>query len=305
MRDAPDALIDRFVAPQPIVRLELIRILAPLAILGFMSSRIINARDWISDAGFRIPTSIEDYRQPLAIPGVPVWMAYAIVTLLVIAGLMVVAGAFTRVAAATFFVILVYVALADRMAAFTVSKISPVIALGLFLSPAGARYSVDAWRAKRRDKNWLPPTHCGWGSVRFFQVWLGVFYLSSGIAKAKGDWLSDPYVLWSHIHDSYQTWVSWFIGNHAPKVMWTVLQGITLTFELAAPLWFILPWTRPFAFGWAVLMHLMIGLMFGPVIWFSLLMITLLLASYAPLSWIERAFAAVAIRLQKPRSKPA
>ena len=141
-----------------------------------------------------------------------------------------------------------------------------------------------------------------WGNVRFFQVLLPVFYMSSGIFKAKGDWLSDPYVLWSHIHDSYQTWVSWFIGNHAPKVMWTILQGITLVFEALAPIWYALPWTRPFAFGWAVMMHFMIGLMFGPVIWFSLLMITLNVAAYAPLSWLERAFAAVSARLV--RSKP-
>jgi hypothetical protein len=187
------------------------------------------------------------------------------------------------------------------MAAFTVSKISPMIALALCLSPAGARYSVDAWRRKRKNPNWQPPTHCSWGNVRFFQVMLAVFYMSSGIAKAKGDWLSDPHVLWSHIHDSYQTWVSWFIGNHAPVWSWTILQGITLAFEILAPIWFVMPWTRPFAFGWAVVMHLMIGLMFGPVIWFSLLMITLNIGAYAPQAWLERVFATVAKRLlRKP-----
>jgi len=32
----------------------------------------------------------------------------------------------------------------------------------------------------------------------------------------------------------------------------------------------------------------MIGLMFGPVIWFSLLMIALLVPSYAPERWLAR-----------------
>ena len=296
MRD-DQPLIDRFFAPQPIVRLEVLRILAPLAILGFMSSRIIHAGDWLSDEGFRIPALDNDWRQPVSFAGVSIGLAYAICAALVASGLAVVAGAFTRVASAVFCVLLVYVALADRMAAFTVSKISPMIALALFLSPAGARYSVDAWRARRRDKKALLPTHVSWGNVRFFQVLLPVFYMASGIFKAKGDWLSDPYVLWSHIHDSYQTWVSWFIGNHAPAVMWTILQVITLVFEALAPAWFALPWTRPFAFGWAVMMHFMIGIMFGPVIWFSLLMITLNIAAYAPLTWLERAFAAVSARL--------
>jgi hypothetical protein len=38
-------------------------------------------------------------------------------------------------------------------------------------------------------------------------------------------------------------------------------------------------------------MHILIGLMFGPVIWFALLMIALLLASYLPESWVQWVFA--------------
>jgi hypothetical protein len=289
-KPADEPLIDRFLAPQPIVRLEILRILAPLAILGFMSSRIINAADWLSDEGFRIPYLEDDWRQPAHFAGVSVGVAYTICATLVISGLMTVVGAFTRVATAVFAVCLIYVALADRMAAFTVSKISPVIVLALFFSPAGARYSVDAWRKSRKDPKWKPPTHVSWGNIRFFQFFLAVFYMSSGIAKARGDWFSDSHILWSHIHDSYQTWMSWFIGNHMPVVGWTVLQAITLLFEALAPVWFSLPWTRPIAFLWAVSMHLMIGLMFGPVIWFSLLMITLNIAAYGPITWIQAAF---------------
>jgi hypothetical protein len=68
-----------------------------------------------------------------------------------------------------------------------------------------------------------------------------------------------------------------------------------LAFECFAPVWFGLPWARPYAMVFGVGMHLMIGLMFGPVIWFSLLMITLLVASYAPVPWLARA-----LRLRAP-----
>ena len=128
------------------------------------------------------------------------------------------------------------------------------------------------------------------GCVSFFQVLLPVFYFSSGVAKAKGDWLEHRYLLWTQLHDSYQTAVSWLLANHLPPWMWTVIQGVVLIFEVGAPLWFGLGWTRPFALAFGLGMHLMIGLMFGPVIWFSLLMITLLLASYAPERWLGRAF---------------
>jgi hypothetical protein len=284
-----DGIVMRVFDPQPIIRLELVRILAPLAIVGFMSSRIIHADDWLSVAGFHVPAIENDWRQAIAgVPALPVWAAWTVGILLVVSGLAVAAGALTRVSSAIFAVLLVYVALADRLASFTVSKISPAIVIALLLSPAGARWSVDAWLRKRRDPSWRPPTHVSWGSVRFFQFFLPIFYLSSGYAKAHGEWLSQRYLLYSHLHDSYQTWVSWLLANYMPAFLWTVLQGITLVFEAGAPVWFALPWTRPFAFLWGVAMHAMIGLMFGPVIWFSLLMISLLVSSYGPTTWIQR-----------------
>ena len=273
-------------APRPIVRLALIRIAAPLAIVGFMSSRVIHADDWLSAAGFRVP-AIADWRQPLPLPAPPVWAAWTLALALVVAGVATALGAFTRWASAVFAVLLVYVALADRLAAFTVSKLAPMIALVLCLTPSGAAYSIDAWRRRRRDQP--PPALVSGGCVSFFQILLPVFYFSSGLCKASHDWLSESHVLWTHLHDSYQTWISWQLANLLPPFAWTAIQAAVLAFEVGAPLWFGLPWTRRYAMGFGVVMHLMIGLMFGPVIWFSLLMIALLVPSYAPERWLARA----------------
>jgi uncharacterized membrane protein YphA (DoxX/SURF4 family) len=275
--------------PRPIARLVTLRILAPLAILGFMASRIHHADDWLSTAGFRVPPIEGDWRQPLILPALPVWAAWSLCVALVVSGLATAAGAATRWSSAVFAVLLAYVALADRLAAFTVSKLSPIVVLGLCLSPSGARASVDAWLRRRRDPTAALPTRVSGGCVSFFQFLLPVFYLSSGIVKACGDWLTEPYVLWTHLHDSYQTTVSWLLANHLPAWMWTVVQGAVLAFECGAPVWFGSRWTRPYALAFAVAMHLGIGLMFGPVIWFSLLMITLLISSYAPERWLVRA----------------
>ena len=274
--------------PRPIARLVALRILAPLAILGFMSSRIAHADDWLSDVGFRVP-AISDWRQPISLPALPSWAAWAVCVGLVASGLATSLGAVTRWSSAVFAALLTYVALADRLAAFTVSKLSPVIVLALCLSPSGARASVDAWWRRRRDPAARQPALVSGGCVSFFQILLPVFYFSSGVAKARGDWLSEPYVLWTHLHDSYQTTVSWFLANHLPAWMWTAIQGAVLVFECGAPVWFALPFTRRYAFAFGVGMHLAIGLMFGPVIWFSLLMISLLVASYAPEHWLVRA----------------
>ena len=286
---------DRIFAPRPIERLAVLRILAPLAIVGFMSSRILHADDWLSSSGFRVP-AVADWRQPLVLPALPEWLAWAVGIALAASGIATALGAFTRGASAVFACLLAYVALADRLAAFTVSKLSPILALVLCLTPSGARYSIDAWRRHRRDPSAPLPTKVSGGCVAFYQVMLPTFYVSSGICKAKGDWLSDRFVLWTHLHDSYQTPVSWYLANHMPTWAWTAIQAAVLAFECGAPLWFSIRHTRPFAFVFGMGMHLMIGLMFGPVIWFSLLMMTLLVASYAPERWLVGAFA---VRLRR------
>ena len=99
-----------------------------------------------------------------------------------------------------------FVAVSDRLAAYTVSKLSPAVMLAVAVRRrAGARFGVDAHFARkaRSDEPCEPPDHLG--AVRFLQLLPVVMYSASGIAKVRGDWLSDPLVLWSHIHDSYQT----------------------------------------------------------------------------------------------------
>jgi hypothetical protein len=112
-------------------------------------------------------------------------------------------------------------------------------------------------------------------------------YSASGIAKAKGDWLKKD-VVFSHLHDSYQTAVTYFLIQHVPGFGWFVLQMGTLAFEVGAPLWFGLPWTRTPAFFVGMSMHFMIGLLFGPVVWFALLMMAILVGAYGPARWFER-----------------
>jgi uncharacterized membrane protein YphA (DoxX/SURF4 family) len=275
--------------PRPIERLAALRILGALAVLGFMSSRIVHADDWLSTAGFHVPVLLDDAHNPAGLPPLPVWAAWAVASCLALAGIATVLGVATRWSAGLFALLLAYVALADRLAAFTVSKVSPVLMLTLALSPSGARYSVDAWLRRRRDPAAVLPTHVPGGSIAFIQILLPVFYFSSGIAKSRGDWLSEPYVLWTHLHDSYQTWVSWAVANYLPARLFTLIQAAVLAFEVGAPLWFGLRWTRPYALAFGVGMHFMIGLMFGPVIWFSLMMISLLISGYAPERWLARA----------------
>jgi uncharacterized membrane protein YphA (DoxX/SURF4 family) len=277
-------------APQSILRLEIVRALAPLAILGFMSGRMAHADELLGEAGFRVPDLlVDDYRQPLYVAALSNGAAWCVAVVLVAAGLATAAGYRTRAASLVFACALAFVALADRLGAFTVSKIAPTLMLAIFLSPAGARYGVDAWRARRADPRVEPPTEVSSGAVRYFQAFLVVMYVSSGWAKATYEWFDDPHILWSHVHDSYQTWFAWAFANAMPSFAWSVFQYVVLALELGAPIWFASARARPIALVLALGMHAMIGLMFGPVKWFALLMMIVLVAGYASDATLARA----------------
>lgn len=290
MTELLEKLWRRFAAPQPIVRLELIRILVPLAVLGFLSSRMLHVDDWLGVSGFHVPDlGRANARQPFYVAPLSAEAARVLVGLLIASGLGLAAGALTRVSGALFTVSLLYADLVDRLSEFTVSKLGVVLALVLTLSPAGARLSVDNLRRRGRE------TLVSAGYVRAFQLLIVCFYLASGIAKYNGDWPMGP-VIWSQIHDSYQTPVAVFLGATLPAWAWIALQLCTLVYEAGAPVWFFVPWTRPVALAFGLTMHLMIGLMFGPLIWFSLLMMSLLVGGFAPARWLEQAL---------PRTSPA
>jgi hypothetical protein len=267
--------------PVPIVRLEIVRILVPLVVLGFMSARIAHATHWIGDEGFRVPDLGGDWRQPVFVPPLPAWATWAVVVTMIASGVSTALGVRTRASALVFAATLAFVALSDRLAAYSVSKLSPVLVLAVAAGPAGRALGVDAWLRRRRDgKRWKLERPSG--AVRFIQLLPVVLYMASGIAKARADWLHEPLVLFSQLHGTYQTWLAYTLARAFPAWLWTALQGAVLAFEAAAPVLFGLNRTRPFALVFGLAMHAMIALLFAPVVWFSLLMMTLLAAGYLP-----------------------
>jgi hypothetical protein len=289
--------------PQPIERLALLRMVVPLATLGFLSSRLVHADFWLSPRAFAVPClGGHDWRQVICLPAIPVWAAWGVAAVTAGAGLCLALGLRTPIAALVFACAVAYLVLADRLEAFTVTKIAPALAFALFVSPSGARYSVDAWLARRRAPNAEPPTAVHGGVIRFFQLFLVVMYSGAGLSKLRRGWLSEN-VLWSHAHDNYQTWIAWLLVRSLPGGAWQGLQYLTLAFEVGAPLWFALRATRTPALVVGLGMHLMIGLMFGPVVWFAILMAGLLAASFAPASWL-RAVARWGAGLTPSRPRP-
>ncbi len=244
-------------------RFDAARLLIPLILLGFFSSRLLHVTEWIGQSGFNVPDLGGHWAQPLYIPPVPDVLAILIGLALIISLLMVAMGKRVVFAGAIAILILVFVALADRLAAFTVYKIAPVLMLTIIY--------VFYERSRNREAQ---------GSLQFLQAFLVVFYAASGFCKFEGEWTTHTHLIWTHLHSSYETALSYYVGRYTPTWAWQGMQLATLIFEMGAPLWFYADRTRPFAIAFGVIMHISIGLLFGPVIWFSLLMITLILVAF-------------------------
>ena len=275
-------------APQAFVRLRFLRVSLPLAILGFLNSRILHAGEWLSTTGYQVPDlGHRDWRQPLYLAPLPLWAAWGLCSVLALSGLLLSAGVKPRISALLFALCLFYVTLADRLEAFTVNKLGSALALALFLVPT-------VWRDEAPDQGAsgrVPAdARVTWGNVRFFQLLVVILYCASGICKWKGDWLVHPYVLWTHMQDSYQTTLAYHVAALMPRAAWKPLQYVVLGFEVLAPVWLLLPWTRLPALILGLGIHAFIGLCFGPVVWFAILMAALLLGCFAPESWLQRFF---------------
>jgi hypothetical protein len=273
--------------PQRAARIEFMRIFTPLAILGFMLQRAAFPDEWLGPNGFHIPDLGGDPRQPLYIPALPTWAAYAVAITLVGSALCVSIGFRARKLAFVFAACAAYCALSDRLTSFSVSKMSPMLAVTIGLSPCGRMWSVDAWLARRRrgGKKAKRAPDVPSGSIRFVQVLMPTIYSASGIAKARGDWLTHSHLLWTHLHDTYQTSVTVALANVVPGWGWNFFQGLTLFFEMFAPILFSWRRTRVLGLVLGAGMHTMIGLMFGPVRYFAMMMISLLVTAYVPDEW--------------------
>lgn len=281
----------------PTTRLEIARIVLPLAILGFFSNRLIHADHWLGTTGFSVPDLGGHWAQPFYLAPVSDPLAWALAATITLTALGTAVGVRARMMALVCSICLAYVAFADRLAAFTVTKLSPVIMAAIAVAPVGRRLRLPVdWGASPDPAEEHDPP----GAMRFLQVLPVVIYSASGICKARGDWLEHSAVIWTHVHGSYHSIVTYLIASATPPSGWALMQWSVLIFEVGAPLWLFWRRTRTAAVVFAIGMHLMIGLMFPPVIWFSLLMSTLVVVGFVPsdlfsrvgISSVRRRFAA-------------
>lgn len=248
--------------PHSAVQLESFRWTLTLALLVYTLAWTVEAREWLSAAGYHISPAASGGLQlpvprlgPLSLP----------LFLLVYIGSMVAILLDLRPRACSYLVFagLLYVTTADRLGSFSMNKLALVSWLVLLLAPWPAR--ANGSESDQPD----PQLRSAW-PLRILQATLLLQYFGAGICKLRGHWLDSSQVLWLQAQDIYMTALSAWMVRELPISAWAALQHSALAFELLAPILFCVRRLRPLTFAWGLLMHLGIALMMYRVGFFSL-----------------------------------
>jgi hypothetical protein len=248
----------------PAIRLESFRWTTTLALLIYTLTWSLEASEWLTPAGYHMGSvASRGLQLPIPLLG----PASLVVFLLIYVGAMVgiLVDLRPRLCSYVVFAGLLYVTLADRLSAFSMNKLALVAWLVLLLAPWPATQPAAGEPAQPSVKS----LRSAW-PLRILQATLLLQYLGAGICKLRGNWLSNPQVLWLQAQDIYMTTVAAWMVRELPLWVWAALQHTALAFELLVPLLLGVRRLRPLGFAWGLAMHAGIALMMHRVGLFSL-----------------------------------
>lgn len=188
-------------------------------------------------------------------------------------------GAWTRACAFVFFLAFTYAELIDKTVYLNHYYFVSLISLLLVFVPAGATWSVDAWRRGPRHQATVP----AW-SYGLLRAQVGIVYVFAGLAKCNADWLlhAEPLRTWLQAYTDLPI-VGAFIGQtwFAYSMSWA-----GALYDLLVVAFLLWPRTRRLAYAAAVAFHLAIWCLF-PIGIFSWVMLASTTLFFDP-SWPRR-----------------
>jgi hypothetical protein len=245
------------------IRLDTFRVATGIALISYMATWWLDdSVEWLTVAGFHLSPAAAGPGW-LSPPPLPLWALAPFGTLFFAVLLAFTAGFRLPWSTVASLVFLLYVTHVDPLAAFTPNQLFLLTLVVLIVAPRGSYWTVDD--APVREVSVWP--------VRVLQATLILFYFTAGVCKAlRGDWLFDSHVLYGVVQGPYQTRVGTWLLAHVPQATWTILQSLSLAFEISAPLLFAVRRLRVVAYLWGMGMHLGIGIAMDEFIHFGLQM---------------------------------
>ncbi|GAB4477519.1 MAG: HTTM domain-containing protein [Thermoflexibacter sp.] len=199
---------------------------------------------------------------------------YAVHVLMMLFSLMVVLGAWYRLAAFGLFLSFTYCELIDLTYYLNHYYFVSIFGAMMSILPAHLAFSVDVWR-----KPSLEVTHIPRWCIFVIQCQLGIVYFYAGIAKINEDWLLKalPLKIWLPAHDDM------------PLFGWTFEYSITaylfswlgMLYDISIPFFLFWRKTRALAYIAVVFFHAMTGYLFQIGV-FPVVMICLTLIYFSP-----------------------
>ncbi len=169
-------------------------------------------------------------------------------------------GFWTRAAAVLAFIFTVSYAHRAPGALYGLDQVNGLLSLYLMIGPAGSRFSVDAWRARRAKRSLDAPSVTANLAIRLMQFHLCVIYLFAGLSKLQGLTWWNGFAFWGGIaNQEYQTLDLTWLANW-PLVI-NALTHLTVAFELSYCVLIWNRWTRPLVLLVAFGLHL--GIVFA------------------------------------------
>jgi len=236
--------------PIDTIRLDTFRMCLGLSLFAYMRFRWIYADEWLTHKGFHLSLEnlpFHDFYVPLLPGHLLPWFGLIFFGSILA---FIVGWGFSWIRWIVL-VCLIYVTAADQLASFSPNKILIAAVLILCLAPTGPHWSMRSKQAMMQS---------AW-PLRILQATMIIHLFMSGWSKIYfGEWLSNPYVLWTQVQGTFRTEAAVTLLRNLPPQMWALMQYSALLFECLAPLLFMCRSLRWIGFLWGAGFQVMIAL---------------------------------------------
>ncbi|RZJ53305.1 MAG: HTTM domain-containing protein [Flavobacterium sp.] len=180
---------------------------------------------------------------------------YVIFLICGISALFMALGYKYKVSVTTFFLSFTYIELMDKTTYLNHYYFISVVAFIMIFLPAGAYFSVDAYRNPRKAFQQIP----SW-TIDILKLLLGIVYFYAGLAKLNSDWLIEamPLKIWLPNNMDLPL-IGRFLNDNWVHYAFSWTGAV---YDLSIP--FLLLWrrTRIFAFAMVVVFHILTKILF-------------------------------------------
>ncbi len=208
-----------------------------------------------------------DWVKPLQVEGM-----YLVFGLMALASLLIILGAYYRLASSVFFILFTYVELLDKTYYLNHYYFVSLVSFMLVWVPAHRAYSWDVWRQPKLQLSHIPRWMLG-----VFRLQLAIVYIYAGMAKISYDWLvlALPLKIWLPAKANLP-WIG-FIFRY--KMTSYLFSWGGMLYDLFIPFLLLYRPTRVWAYLAVIGFHTMTGLLFQIGV-FPLVMIMLSLVFF-------------------------